>query len=508
MLVEYSYGEALESVMELARHYGNAGYGKGHRVAVVFDNRAEFFLHFQALNKLGISVVPVNSSFQASEMAYVIQHSDACLVVSLPLHRDNVNKALETMSEPPALLDSDSMDAIPQAKTPCLEDEISSDTEAAVLYTSGTTGEPKGCMLSNDYFICLGQWYCDITGYCSLEYGKERMLTPLPLVHMNALCTMMAMIMSAGCVIQLDRFHASSWWATVRESRATCLHYLGVIPAILLNLPETDEDNVGEQVKFGFGAGVDPKHYERFEERFGFHLVEGWAMTESGTHVSITTHEEPRHIGTRCIGKPLNEIEYRLVDESGNDVNEHEPGELLIRAAGDDPRKGFFSGYYKNEQATRECWEGGYFHTGDIVRTSEDGSFHFVDRRKNIIRRSGENIAAVEVENVLFQSDDVANCAVAPVYDEMRGEEVAACVVLSEESEAGEELAKKIFSFCNEKLVYYKTPAYFLFLNELPMTSSQKIQRGEIKKLAAELVEKGACVDLRTLKKPAAKSSN
>ncbi len=508
MLVEYSYGEALESVMELARHYGNAGYGKGHRVAVVFDNRAEFFLHFQALNKLGISVVPVNSSFQASEMAYVIQHSDACLVVSLPLHRDNVNKALETMSEPPALLDSDSMDAIPQAKTSCLEDEISSDTEAAVLYTSGTTGEPKGCMLSNDYFICLGQWYCDITGYCSLEYGKERMLTPLPLVHMNALCTMMAMIMSAGCVIQLDRFHASSWWATVRESRATCLHYLGVIPAILLNLPETDEDNVGEQVKFGFGAGVDPKHYERFEERFGFHLVEGWAMTESGTHVSITTHEEPRHIGTRCIGKPLNEIEYRLVDESGNDVNEHEPGELLIRAAGDDPRKGFFSGYYKNEQATRECWEGGYFHTGDIVRTSEDGSFHFVDRRKNIIRRSGENIAAVEVENVLFQSDDVANCAVTPVYDEMRGEEVAACVVLSEESEAGEELAKKIFSFCNEKLVYYKTPAYFLFLNELPMTSSQKIQRGEIKKLAAELVEKGACVDLRTLKKPAAKSSN
>ena len=502
-LVEYTYRQALESIEELTKRYQDAGYGMGHRVAVVFDNRAEFFLHFQALNKLGISVVPVNSSFQSDEMAYVIQHSDACLVVALSVHMDNVKKALEIISVPPALIDSDSMDSVPSANVPCLNEQISTDTEAAVLYTSGTTGEPKGCMLSNDYFICLGQWYCDITGYCALEYGKERMLTPLPLVHMNALCTMMAMIMSAGCIIQLDRFHASSWWATVRESKATCLHYLGVIPAILLNLPETDEDNVGAQVKFGFGAGVDPKHYERFEERFGFHLVEGWAMTESGTHVSITTHEEPRHIGTRCIGKPLNKIEYRLVDESGNDVEEHEPGELLIRSAGDDPRKGFFSGYYKNQKATEESWEGGYFHTGDIIRTSEDGSFHFVDRRKNIIRRSGENIAAVEVENILFQSSDVANCAVTPVYDEMRGEEVAACVVLAKQTESSTAHAEKLFSFCQDKLVYYKTPAYFLFLEELPMTSSQKIQRGVIKKLAAELVENSDCIDLRHLKKPA-----
>ena len=172
-------------------------------------------------------------------------------------------------------------------------------------------------------------------------------------------------------------------------------------------------------------------------------------------------------------------------------------------SAGDDPRKGFFSGYYKNPKATEESWEGGYFHTGDIIRTSEDGSFHFVDRRKNIIRRSGENIAAVEVENILFQSSDVANCAVTPVYDEMRGEEVAACVVLAKQTESSTAHAEKLFSFCQDKLVYYKTPAYFLFLEELPMTSSQKIQRGVIKKMAAELVENSDCIDLRHMKKPA-----
>ena len=374
-----------------------------------------------------------------------------------------------------------------------------------MLYTSGTTGTPKGCMLNNEYFTCMGEWYANIDGYCRLAYAEERMLTPLPLVHMNALCSMMAMIMSGGCIIQLDRFHASSWWETVRESRATCLHYLGVIPAILLNQPETAHDNMGRQIKFGFGAGVDPKHLQRFEQRFGFPLVEGWAMTETGTYVCITANKEPRHIGTRCIGKAPDVIEYRLVDEEGNNVAEGEPGELLIRASGDNPRKGFFSGYYKNPEETAKVWEGGYFHTGDVVRISADGSFHFVDRRKNIIRRSGENIAAVEVENVLFQHPLVANCAVAPVYDETRGEEVGVCVILDTSSEeytgSETELAETLFAFCAERLIYYKVPAWYLFVAELPMTASQKLQRGEIKALVNKLVEEGRCIDLRERKR-------
>ncbi|MFT7459638.1 MAG: acyl-CoA synthetase (AMP-forming)/AMP-acid ligase II [Planctomycetota bacterium] len=499
--VDYRYGEALEEINILSEQYKSAGYGHGQRVALVLDNRTEFFLHFQALNKLGVSVVPVNSGFRVEEMAYVIGHSDSCLVLSLPIYMEKVMEALATIDRPVSLVDTGGMDTLSQSSGTNLTNEVDGDTEAAVLYTSGTTGEPKGCMISNDYFVSIGQWYNSIHGYCQLSFGEERMLTPLPLVHMNALCTMMAMIMSGGCIIQLDRFHPSTWWETVRTSGATCLHYLGVIPAILLNQAENPEDNVGDQVKFGFGAGVDPKHLQRFEDRFGFKLVEGWAMTETGTHVSITTHEEPRHIGTRCVGKPVNAIEYRLVDEEGKDVATGEPGELLIRVAGDNPRKGFFSGYYKNEEETAKVWEGGYFHTGDVLRVSEDGSFHFVDRRKNIIRRSGENIAAVEVENVLFQSAEIANCAVTPVYDEMRGEEVGVCIILNEGAIANKETANRLFEFCSEKLVYYKIPAYYMFVPELPMTASQKLQRGEIKKLSADLIEQGKCIDLRKLKR-------
>jgi len=269
-----------------------------------------------------------------------------------------------------------------------------------------------------------------------------------------------------------------------------------VMPAILLNLPERPDDDFSDQIKFGFGAGCDPKHQERFESRFGFPLVEGWAMTETGVHVSICANREPRHVGTRCIGRPFADIDYRLVDEEGNDLPGGEPGELWIRCKGNDPRKGFFSGYYKDSQATEEAWAGGYFHTGDVLRVDEDGLFYFVDRRKNIIRRSGENIAAVEVEGVLFQSQKVANCVATPVYDEMRGEEVGVCVVVNEGVGSNDETAEELFDFCSERLSYYKVPGYFMFVDELPMTASQKIQRGEVKKLAARLVEDGKAIDL------------
>ena len=503
--VDYTYEQALRAADVLSEQYAGAGYGRGLRVAVMLDNRAEFFLHLLALNKLGVSVVPVNSGFLPREIAYVINHSDACLVLCLPCHRDKVRTALAGQDANIPVTDTESMTRLPPCGGTAQPGAPDKDTEVAVLYTSGTTGTPKGCMLSNEYFTCMGEWYAGIDGYCRLAYGEERMLTPLPLVHMNALCSMMAMIMSGGCIIQLDRFHASNWWETVRESGATCLHYLGVIPAILLNQSETEHDSVGPQVKFGFGAGVDPKHLQRFEERFGFPLVEGWAMTETGTYVCITANKEPRHIGTRCIGKAPESVEYRLVDEQGNDVARGEPGELLIRARGDNPRKGFFSGYYKNPEETARVWEGGYFHTGDVVRVSEDGSFHFVDRRKNIIRRSGENIAAVEVENVLFQHPAVANCAVTPVYDETRGEEVGACIILTGSLKArfadDRDTAETLFGFCAEHLVYYKVPAWYLFVTEMPMTASQKLQRGEIKALANRLVEEGRCIDLRTRKR-------
>lgn len=499
--VELTYHEALDQISVHSARYADAGYGPGHRIALVLENRAEFFLHFLALNRLGVSIVPVNPEYPDDSIAHIISHSDSCLVITLPEHKKKLETSIKSAGRATPVTETGRPGHIPQAGTEIRSGVPDQSTEAALLYTSGTTGRPKGCMLSNEYFLTIGEWYVNLGGYCELETGRERLITPLPLVHMNALCTStMGMIMTGGCVIQLDRFRAGSWWETVRTSKATCAHFLGVMPAILLNLPDSPADDFRKQVKFGLCSGTDPKHHDKFEKRFGFPLIEGWAMTETGTVTAVIAQHEPRYIGTRCVGKPSKNMEYRLVDEEGQDVDKGEPGELLVRAAGDNPRRGFFSGYHKDAEETEKAWAGGWFHTGDVLKLSDDGYLHFVDRRKNIIRRSGENISAVEVEAVLFQNPMVANCAVTPVYDEIRGEEVCACIILSENLPASKEIAEKIFTFCKDRMIYYKVPGYYLFLPELPISATQKIQRGEVKKLAGVLVENNACMDLRKLK--------
>jgi len=308
-----------------------------------------------------------------------------------------------------------------------------------------------------------------------MRIGVERMLTPLPLFHMNALAfSAMAMLVTGGCLIPLDRFHPRSWWRTVRESAATIIHYLGVMPAILMADPPDPADR-SHTVRFGFGAGVDGKLHAAFENRFGFPLIEAWAMTETGAGAVVAANQEPRHIGTYCFGRPGPGVEYRIV----------EYGELLVRHAGPDPRYGFFREYLKDPDATAEAWDGGWFHTGDVVREGPDGSLHFVDRRKNVIRRAGENIAAVEVESALRQHPAVTAVAVAPIADPVRGEEVFACIVTN--VTPSETLARDITVWCIERLAYYKAPGHIAFVSELPLTATQKIQRAELRILISTL---------------------
>ena len=173
-----------------------------------------------------------------------------------------------------------------------------------------------------------------------------------------------------------------------------------------------------------------------------------------------------------------------------------EPGELLVRSKGEDPRRFFFSGYYKDPEATEEGWKGGWWHTGDVVRQGDDDSLYFVDRRKNVIRRSGENIAAVEVEAVLLQHPLVLGCAVCAVPDDIRGDEVFAFVIAE-----GDPDARELFDHCLEHLTYFKVPGYVAFVADLPLTASQKVSRGEIKQLARTALEQGSAIDLRAFKK-------
>ncbi len=488
---EITYAQAAAEVDRLRAALAGAGMKPGHRLMLLMENRPAFFLWWLAANALGASVVPVNPDLRAAELEYMAGHVTPALAIAIPARTADLQAAAQAagITMPVATPDA----PLPAITTP----PVFHGDEAAVLYTSGSTGRPKGCVLGNDYFLTAGNWYAGVGGICALQDG-DRMITPLPIFHMNAMaCSFMAMIAMGGCLTALDRFHPRTWWQSVRDSRATCLHYLGVMPSMLMGLPETPGDRA-HTVRFGFGAGIDPKLHAAFEARFGIPLVEAWAMTETGNGAVIAASHPPRRVGESCLGCPGPGVELRVVGDDGADVARGQPGELLVRAAGPDPRKGFFREYYKDPAATAEAWADGWFHTGDLVRQEPSGEVFFVDRKKNVIRRSGENIAAVEVESVLMRHPAVNAAAVAAVPDAIRGDEVFACLIADNPSPA---LAEEIACWALTQMAYYKVPGHIAFVDALPLTATNKLQRAELKTLAARLLDDPATVNTTHLKR-------
>lgn len=478
----YSYAEADRVVQRLTRWLREAGYGHGHRVGVLLENRPEMLLVKLACNRLGISWVPLNPDYRVGELAYVLKDSGAALVIAIPSRRGIIRQAVVEADTGAHVViwgnNAGGLEALPPAETdaPVLS-AVNVQSEASLLYTSGTTGAPKGCIISHEYELMMGDWYASRGGLLTLRTGEERIYNPLPLFHVNAgIVEFYGAMLSGNCMIIPERFSRSRWWPEIRETRATGCHYLGVIIPALMNDPPDAQDR-NHWLRWGFGAGVEPTLHGGFEERFGFPLIEVWGMTEMCRVLAAC--EEPRQVGSRAMGRPQPGLEVRVVDEKDQDVALGEPGEMVVRHSVETPRKGAFSGYLNQAAATEEGWRGGWWHTGDMVRQDESGMLYFVDRKKNIIRRSGENIAAAEVEAVLQALDQVRQVAVLAVQDELRDEEVLACVVPA--TGGGDmALATYLFDECYNRLAYYKAPGWIVFVNNLPVTGTQKILKHKI----------------------------
>lgn len=496
---EITFADAAREVERLASLYRRAGYGLGHRVAMLLENRPEHFLHKLALNAIGASCVPINPDYRASEIAYLLAHSQADMALAVADRRAHLETGFIECgrSMPLCIMETLATDLREPAR-PADPGPVTAGSEASILYTSGTTGRPKGCVLSHAYELACGEWYARLGGMLELREG-DRVYNPLPLYHINSgILSFYGLMLTGNCQIQPDRFSPQRWWQEVAETRATVVHYLGVVAPLLLGQPPAAHDRQ-HGVRFGLGAGIEPQLHAKFEERFSFPMVEVWGMTEMVRILS--DNHPPRQVGTRAFGRAVPGVEARVVDGHDHDVPDGEPGELVVRHSEAAPRRHFFSGYLDDEEATRAAWRNDWFHTGDTVWRGADGMLHFVDRKKNIIRRSGENIAAAEIEALLQAHPQVMQVAVLAAPDPVREEEVLACIVLHDASANSAATADALFEHCFAQLAYFKAPGWIYFTPSLPTTGTQKIQKHQIFPAGSDFLALRGMFDLRARKK-------
>ncbi len=347
--------------------------------------------------------------------------------------------------------------------------------------------------------MACGAWYASLGGVATFRPGQERIYNPLPLYHVNAgIVSLMGAMWTGNCQVQPDRFHPQRWWREIADSRATVVHYLGIIaPLLLAQAPDAAERRHG--VRFGIGAGIEPQLHAAFEERFGFPLVEIWGMTEMVR--VLGDNFEPRQVGTRAFGRAVRGHRRARGRRPGPRRGRRPAGrDARAPLGGDAAARVSSRAISTDEAATEAAWRGGWFHTGDTVTRAPDGMLHFVDRKKNIIRRSGENIAAAEIEAMLLTHPDVQQAAVMAVKDELREEEVLACVVLKRPRPAAE-AAEALFQHCYERLAYYKAPGWLHVVDSLPTTGTQKIQKHTIYPGGTDPRTAPGIIDLRARKK-------
>lgn len=494
---QFTFEEFDRNINQVANGFLKLGVKKGDRVAVMMNNKPELAFVWLGLNKIGAVYAPLNTSYKSMETEYIINNSDSKMMIvdldladtvqkvrgNCPLLKDVIvfgERALEGTK-----LYSDMF----KGMSPDLASvDIKSTDDAAILYTSGTTGNPKGCVEQHGYYLNCGEVYSKM-----MHFGpSDRVLNPLPLFHMNpqVLCVM-GMLMAGGSYVMVDRFHPKEWWSDIYKYKATFYHYLGVIPAMTMGLPVADFEKDLQPTR-GLGAGVNHKMHAPFEKRFNTKLLEVFGMTETGLNFcgpSIGNAEE-RKVGTGCFGRPLPGFMAKIVDDNDNEVPIGTTGELVLRGTDPtNPRRGFMREYYKNPEATAEAWKGGWFHTGDFVKMDEDRTYYFIDRKKDIVRRSGENIASMEIESAIITHPAVMDVAVIPVPDPIRVEEVKAYIILKPGFTPETAPPHEIVQWCVDRIAYYKVPRYIEYRTEFPRTPTNKIQKQVLKTERKDLTE-------------------
>ena len=479
---EFTFRQMDENANRAANYFLSLGGGKGKGIAIMMGNCPQYLDVYIGSQKIGMYSVPTNTSLRGDSLLYILNHSDAEFIVIDEEFLDIYNKIADRIeniktvivNRPSAagasplsqgmLSLSDAYSQSPQKPNV----KYDKNDVCFILYTSGTTGLPKGVMYR------YGKTTVKILSIPANSFYKESdiLYTCLPLFHGNALWLCVTLGMHCGCKVVLGRkFSASRFWDDIRKYKVTEFNTIGAMIPILMKQPSRENDRINN-VRFTFSAGCPVDDWEKFEKRFGIKIYEGYGAVDGGSKSIMNMGDAP--LGS--IGRPLPNTVYRLVDNNGNDVPDGTPGQLIFESKG----KKKSVEYFKNEKAGNDKLRGGWIYTGDLVKRDKNGYLYFVGRNAEFMRIKGENVSAYEVEHTIQKHPSVVEAAVYAVPSELAEDEIMACVSLVE----GHTLKEAdLIESLKEDLAKFAVPRFVKIVKEFPKTETQRIIKKELEKL-------------------------
>lgn len=450
----------------------------GDRVAIMLPNVVQWPVVWLAVLKAGAVAVPVNSAYRAADLAFVMRDSGARVIVTDAGHLELVRG---TVAGPAAVrivdVADDGADDLPLTAPNVMVD---AETLANLQYTSGTTGFPKACMLTHDYWVRIA-WTCAATAGLGPD---DVLLTAQPFSYMDPQWNTVLALTTGAPLVVLPRFSASGFMADVRRHRATFVYVLGSMPTLLLKQPP-GVDDADNHLRMVFCSGIPAALHAQLEQRWGAPWREIYGMTESGVDL-YSPFDDSDAVGSGSIGHAVPTKRVDVVGPDGATVADGTPGELVVSG------RPMMIGYWHRPAETAQVLRDGRLHTGDVVVRDAAGAIRLVGRIKDMVRRGGENIASAEVEAALETDDAVVASAVVAVPDEILGEECKAFIQLADGVTADEASASALIDRLRGQLAGFKVPRYVEFVPDFPRTPSERIAKAVLKERAA-----GVTYDLR-----------